>query len=117
MEHVIPRHAYQQRGSVFCLVRAEVILENRNMVVVKLTTAHVTKLPLYLKTRKIGMIYFAKPALTEDLYIVQKEEFSIIRTLGKSPSMFITDKPILSSERTLHKDYNRKGSVEKFLWS
>jgi hypothetical protein len=29
------------------------------------------------------------------------------------PSMFIRDKPIFSSERMLHKDYYRKGSVEK----
>jgi hypothetical protein len=28
-------------------------------------------------------------------------------------SLFITDKPILSSGRILHKDYDRKGSVEK----
>jgi hypothetical protein len=29
--------------------------------------------------------------------------------------MFIRDKPIFSAERTLHKDHNRKGSVEKIL--
>jgi hypothetical protein len=29
------------------------------------------------------------------------------------PSIFIRDKPILSSERMLHKDYDRKGSVAK----
>jgi hypothetical protein len=28
-------------------------------------------------------------------------------------SLFITDKPILSSERVLHKDYDHKGSAEK----
>jgi hypothetical protein len=28
-------------------------------------------------------------------------------------SLFIGDKPILSSERMLHKDYGRKGSVAK----
>jgi hypothetical protein len=49
---------------------------------------------------------------------VQKEEFSItyyiaIDTLDEWPSIFIRDKIILSSERTLHKDYDRKGSVEK----
>jgi hypothetical protein len=31
----------------------------------------------------------------------------------KRPSIFIRDKPILSSERMLHKGYDRKGSVEK----
>jgi hypothetical protein len=29
------------------------------------------------------------------------------------PSIFIRDKPIFSSERVLHKDNDRKGSVEK----
>jgi hypothetical protein len=29
------------------------------------------------------------------------------------PSIFIRDKPILPSERMLHKDYYRMGSVEK----
>jgi hypothetical protein len=57
------------------------------------------------------MICFAKPGLTEDLYTVHKEEFSI--THLTRPSTFIRDKPILSSERMLHKDYNRKGSVAK----
>jgi hypothetical protein len=47
------------------------------MEVVKLTTVHVTKLPLYHKIRKIGMICSVKPGLSEDLYIVHKEEFSL----------------------------------------
>jgi hypothetical protein len=34
-------------------------------------------------------------------------------TLDKRPSIFIRPKPIFSSERMLHKDYDRKGSVEK----
>jgi hypothetical protein len=29
------------------------------------------------------------------------------------PSIFIRDTPIFSSERMLHKDYDRKGSVAK----
>jgi hypothetical protein len=34
------------------------------------------------------------------------------------PSIFIRDKPIFSSDRMLHKDYYRKGSVaKKYLWS
>jgi hypothetical protein len=50
---------------------------------------------------------------------MHKEEFSITCyiyakcTLDERPSIFIRDKPILSSERMLHKDYDRKGSVEK----
>jgi hypothetical protein len=42
----------------------------------------------------LGIIRFAKPVLTEDMHIVQKEEFSItcymsIRTLDQGPSPFI----------------------------
>jgi hypothetical protein len=36
-----------------------------------------------------------------------------ICTLDERPCIFIEDKPVLSSERMLHKDYNRRGSVEK----
>jgi hypothetical protein len=74
------------------------------------------------KINKIGMICFAKPGLTEDLYIyiyiVQNEEVSVICYMCNTytwqmPSIFIRDKPILSWERMLQKDYNRKGSVAK----
>jgi hypothetical protein len=40
-----------------------------NSAVVKLTTVHVTKLPLKLKIRKICMICFEKTVLIEDLYV------------------------------------------------
>jgi hypothetical protein len=43
------------------------------LAVVRPMTLQETKLPLWHKIRKIGMICFAKPVLTEDLYIVQKE--------------------------------------------
>jgi hypothetical protein len=65
------------------------------------------------------MICSAKPVLTEDLCVVQKEEFfsnmhmCALRTLYKRPSIFIREKLIFSSERMLHKDYDSKGSVEK----
>jgi glucan phosphoethanolaminetransferase (alkaline phosphatase superfamily) len=36
-----------------------------------------------------------------------------IRTFGEKPSIFIRDKPTLSLERMLHKDYDRKGLVAK----
>jgi hypothetical protein len=39
-----------------------------------------------------------------------------IRTLDERPSMFIRDKPI-SPEMMLHKDYDRKSSFDKNLWS
>jgi hypothetical protein len=44
-----------------------------NFAVVKLMTVQVTKLPCNI-TRKIGMNCSAKPVLTEEFYIVQKEE-------------------------------------------
>jgi hypothetical protein len=47
-----------------------------NLSAVKLTTVQVTKLPLWHKIRKTGMICSAKPVLTEDLHIVEKQEFS-----------------------------------------
>jgi hypothetical protein len=47
------------------------------LAAVKLTTVQAAKLPLQHEIRKISMIYFAKPGLTEDLYIVQKEEFTV----------------------------------------
>jgi hypothetical protein len=64
------------------------------------------------------MICFAKPVLTEDLCIVQKEELSITcdkfgTYTWRKPSIFIRDKPIFWWERMLHKDYYCKGSVEK----
>jgi hypothetical protein len=34
-------------------------------------------------------------------------------TLDNRSSIFIRDKPIFSSERMLHKDYDLKGSVER----
>jgi hypothetical protein len=44
---------------------------------VKLTTVQMTKLPLQHKIRKIGIIFSVKPVLTDDLCVVQKEEFSV----------------------------------------
>jgi hypothetical protein len=50
----------------------------------------------------------------------ENKEFSItcymnmyVHTLDKRPSIFMRDKPIFSSKRMLHKDYDSKGSVEK----
>jgi hypothetical protein len=37
----------------------------------------------------------------------------MIHTLDRRPSIFIRDKPIFSSERMLHKDYDCKDSVEE----
>jgi hypothetical protein len=47
------------------------------LAAVKLTTVQVTRLPLLHKISKIDMICFAMPDLTEDLYVMYKEEFSI----------------------------------------
>jgi hypothetical protein len=38
-----------------------------------------------------------------------------IRVCAICTSIFIRDKPILSSERVLYKDYDRKGPIEKEL--
>jgi hypothetical protein len=48
-----------------------------NLAMFKLTTVQVTKLPLRHKISTRIVICFAKPGLTEDLYIVHKEELSI----------------------------------------
>jgi hypothetical protein len=37
----------------------------------------------------------------------------VIHAFDERPSIFITDKPIISSERMLCKEYNHKGSVAK----
>jgi hypothetical protein len=39
-----------------------------------------------------------------------------MRTFDERPSIYIRDKPIFSSERVLHKDYNHNGSVEKNIY-
>jgi hypothetical protein len=64
------------------------------------------------------MICCAKPGLTEDLYKVQKEKFSITWYMcetytSKRRSLFVREKPILSSERVLYKDCDSKGSDKK----
>jgi hypothetical protein len=64
------------------------------------------------------MIRSAKLVLTEELCVVQKEEFSITcykcdTYTRQRPSIFIRDKPTLSSERISHKDHDRKGSAAK----
>jgi hypothetical protein len=46
-----------------------------NLGVVQLTTVEVNKLPLWHKISKIDMISSAKPVLTENSYIVLKEEY------------------------------------------
>jgi hypothetical protein len=74
------------------------------LAAVKLTTVQVTKLSLQLKLNKIRMICFAKPELTKDFYVHLTKPIIIIR-----------DKPILSSERMLHKDYDRKCSVAETI--
>jgi hypothetical protein len=45
-----------------------------NLAVVKPMTVQVTKLPLWHKISKIGMICSVEPVLTEDLCVVQKEQ-------------------------------------------
>jgi hypothetical protein len=61
------------------------------------------------------MICSVKPVLTENLCVVQKEDFSVCakRTLDERPSIFIRDKPIFSPESVLHKNDYLKSSFEK----
>jgi hypothetical protein len=65
------------------------------------------------------MISSVKPVLTEDLCVVQKDDFFnnmlCVQNvhLTKSPSTFIRDKPILSSVRVLHKDYTASVHLEE----
>jgi hypothetical protein len=53
----------------------ELAIRGLNLEVVKLTTVQVTRQPLQHKICKMGMICPAKPVLTEDLCVVQKQEF------------------------------------------
>jgi hypothetical protein len=60
------------------------------------------------------MISFAKPVLTGDLYVAQKEEFSITcymcDTYTWRKVKHIHKTPIFLSQRMLRKDYDDKGS-------
>jgi hypothetical protein len=63
------------------------------------------------------MICSAKPVLTEELCVVQTEEFSITCYMcdtytWQRPGIFIRGKPIFWSERLLQKAYDRKRSVD-----
>jgi hypothetical protein len=64
------------------------------------------------------MVCFPKPGLIEELNIVENEDFSITcytcdTYTRQRPRLLMKDKPILSSERLLHKNYDRKNSAEK----
>jgi hypothetical protein len=85
---------------------------------IKLTTVEVTKLPLWHKLNRIGIICIAKSGLTEELYILWKEYFSITCYMcdmyfWRRWSILIRETPILSSEGMLHKDYVCKVLVAK----
>jgi hypothetical protein len=83
--------------------------------VVKLTTVQVTRQPLQHKICKIGMICSTTPLLTEDLCVVQKQEFFnnklYVRNVHLDPRINALERSssstIHSSERMLYKDYNR----------
>jgi hypothetical protein len=90
------------------------------LAAVKLTNVQVTKLPLQHKISKTTMAGFAKPGLTGGLYIVHKEEISITCYLWdtyicmKKAKRRQTHPP---SERMLHKEFDRKVSEKRNLWS
>jgi hypothetical protein len=69
-------------------------------VSVKLTRVQVTKLLLQHKISEIDIICSAKPGLTEELYIVYKEEFSITATCATC----ILDKGKASSHPLVRED-------------
>jgi hypothetical protein len=73
------------------------------LALVRLTTVQVTKLPLKHKTRKVGMICFAKPVQIEDLYTAQKAEFSInilyVRYVGLTKSQAYSNATTPSSRQ------------------
>jgi hypothetical protein len=48
---------------------------------------------------------------------IQTHAVYAIRTLDGRPSIFKGDKFIFSSERMLHKDYDRRVQLKKNLWS
>jgi hypothetical protein len=85
--------------------------------VVKLTTVQMIRQPLQHKICKIGMICSATPVLTEDLCVVQEQNFFnnmlYMRNVHLTKGQALTDKSIFSSERMLRKDYYHKGSVEE----
>jgi hypothetical protein len=81
-------------------------MRDLNLAVGKLTNVQVAKLPLWLSIRKLAMICFAKPVLTEDL---------AIRTLDERSSIFIRENPIFSSERMLHEENPPKCSVNRMF--
>jgi hypothetical protein len=63
------------------------------------------------------MVCSAKPVLAKAIIINNMLYVQYVH-IDEMPSKFIRDKPICSSERMLHKDYDRKSSVEKErLWS
>jgi hypothetical protein len=67
-----------------------------------LPVSNVTNLPVWYKLNKTEMICFARSGLSEDLCVVQKEELPCCLCdvyTRERPSLFIRDKPALSSER------------------
>jgi hypothetical protein len=67
----------------------------------------------------MGKICFPKPGLTGLVYSGQGRIFNnmlyvrYIHLTKATQSLFMRDKPIVSSQRMLHKDYGHKGSVAK----
>jgi hypothetical protein len=64
------------------------------------------------------MICSAKPVLTEDLYVVQKKEFSIRCykcDTHEGSSIFIRDKPAFSSERIYIRTITTNVKLKKSL--
>jgi hypothetical protein len=64
-----------------------------------------------LTVKKIGIICLAKTRLTDDLYRLSISCCICDTHTWQRPSIFIRGKPIISSERMLHKNYGHNASA------
>jgi hypothetical protein len=88
----------------------KVNIRGLNLAAVKLTTFQVTKLPLlYNKAwTNSGLTNIAKGRIFDNTLHMR-----YVHLKRAKQNLFIRDKPILSSDRMLHEDYGRKGSIVK----
>jgi hypothetical protein len=78
--------------AVQCKVKPVIeTIRGLTLTVVKLTVVQVTKPPLQHKIRKIGMICSVNPVLTEDLCVVQMEDFSNKRIHKKQTNFLVRE--------------------------
>jgi hypothetical protein len=92
-----------------------------NLAVGKLTTVQGLSCRCSARLIKIHMICLAKQRAYRGLVYSAKERSFYKRDTytWRKPSQFANVKPIFSSERILHKDYDRNGSAyeKRNIWS